>query len=81
MGTRRAIVQIDEQVLQALLEMPQGLRVLGVQGNWRNVGIDVMIEGPELEEVSHNTEPPILRGAWEFDEKTRKLRWVPPPLP
>ena len=66
-ANRRAIIRLGENEIRALLNLPDGMRVIGVNANWPMSAVDVMVEDDRLSEVAPHMEPPILAGRWEMN--------------
>lgn len=57
---RKAIVFLNESVIAAMLQLPEGHYVRGVAPDFFRGGIAVVICGPSLDEVEPSCEPPTL---------------------
>lgn len=77
---RRAIVFVGEDVLCRILDLPPSLRIIGVKADWERMGVQIMVEGDDLDVVHPGTEPPTLPGSWEFVGDDHRPRFVPEPI-
>ena len=75
MPDRYAIVHLSRQELEQLLQLPAGLRIVGVRDDWARIGVRIMVEGEALEPVDKRMEPPTLHGTWHYNTGTGTLRW------
>lgn len=58
---RRAKVFLDPNLLHAMLDLPAGVRVVGVQADFDPIRIVIMLEGEEIPESYVNAESPVGR--------------------
>jgi hypothetical protein len=72
---RRAIVQLSQQDLERLLQLPDGMTIVGVRDDWARFGVRVLIEGGFLDEVPEEVEPPVLHGTWTRNLVTLRYEW------
>ncbi|MCG5464305.1 hypothetical protein MED01_002471 [Micromonospora sp. MED01] len=73
----RAVVRLGEEEFRALLKLPDGMRMIGINANWLALSIDVMIEGDGLPECAPQTEPLMLHGRWDGNGDGQ-IRFVAP---
>lgn len=84
-GRRRAVVRLTEQHIAHLLQLPEGMRVLGVRDDFLSLSVLVMVEGEQLAPVADNAALPMLEWACELIEPTdfmddtpARIRLTPP---
>lgn len=46
----RVVYQLSEQLISAILKLPEGQRVIGVRDDFYSLSVLVMVEGPDLPE-------------------------------
>ncbi len=78
---RRAVVRITEQMITAMLDLPDGIRVVGVRDDFIAMGVLVMVEGDGLDPVPSGAVTPDLPGYWRWPERGGRPRFVPDPTP
>ena len=55
-----ATVHISAGIIERLLDLPPNVHVRHVTGSCDPVGVKVVLEGPDLPEVSDNAEAPVI---------------------
>lgn len=85
MPRRVAVVNITEQMIASMLDLPEGVRVIGVRDNFLTMSVHVMLEGDALPERDPSTYPVQLGVAWDHGAvkglRFRVLLPEPPPAP
>jgi hypothetical protein len=79
-GRRRAIVRLSEQLLAGILDLPEGVHVVGVRDDFLSTSVLVLIEGDALdvEPTPIGCHPPDLRIDMRWDADEQRLRFIPP---
>jgi hypothetical protein len=75
---RRAIVLLSDEIIERILDLPDGLRIVAINADFRRMGVEVMVEGDRLDPVAPATMPPTLAGEWDWNAEAQRLRWIPP---
>lgn len=75
---RRAVAFIPEELVWKILGLPEDVRLLGIQGDWSRVGVEVMLESERFEPVPPGCTPPQLRIEWDWDPENQKLTYTLP---
>lgn len=70
---RRGQLVIGESTLASLLDLPEGIHIVGIHADWPSMSIRVMVEGDELDEIPEGCEPPVLMASW-----TKEILLAPP---
>lgn len=56
----RGVFRLDENILDQLIDLPAGQRIIGFRGNPLALSIEVHVEGAGLPACAPGTEPPIV---------------------
>lgn len=61
--TRRAKVRLTGEHLCQMLDLPEGLRVIGMAPCFDPTAFDLIVEGDDLDPVPDDTESPFMAGS------------------
>jgi hypothetical protein len=77
---RIAIVRLDERILHAILELPEGVRIVGLRDDFLTNSVLLRLEGDALpvEPTPPGAYPPDLRVEFTYDAEEQRLRFTPP---
>ena len=78
--TKRAIVRLSEQMIAAILELPEGVRVCGVRDDFMSMSVLVCVEGDALpvEPTPEGACAPELPVEYSYDVVEQRLRFKSP---
>ena len=59
-GRRHVIASLSHQQIASVLNLPDDVHVVGIQGDWQRMAVSILLESARFEEVPDATEPPFV---------------------
>jgi hypothetical protein len=77
---RRMLLQLDEEAIRAMLQLPIDVHIVGIRDNFRRNAIEVLLISDRFDVVAAGCEAPLAHVRYEYNPLSRRLEVEMPDL-